>query len=334
MKLAPLGPDGLRRAELERRSAYGLARLDSLTLLAHARRRAEQLLLLLHEIACPVDAPTLRQSWYARGAVARVSSAKLARLLRERFPSKADATPGTVRLSLARLVDLGLVVRAPDQDRTRKHPDTLYLVTDPQEARWWARRGSRVLEQNPDARRSPRLWRRLLGSWRAAVRQHLRRLTDWLEERSQQRAALRAVRRAPKPQGTPQEQGRRLKRAAIDGDPAAMREALKACGVRFTSGWRFALWRRPERVAAAVALLIQRTKAVGWPEDAASWLVAVFKRGGADAGRALHALRKAAEPVPGPLASLGIDLGGILKSAAIPDADADLERLRVGLSRW
>lgn len=320
-----------RLARLRRRCPYA-ARVLYREIEAEGSWRVGRLATLLDALwgAVPPRGRRLRRRWYVAEAYARATLPRVAELLRaasERFPSSER----TVERDLAKLRDLGLIVRAPGEAHPYgRHADTLHLVGTAEEASWWAETGRARIAASPDAARKARVWYALVGDWRAEARSAIVESPGTREEGTSvsYRSGRPTPSRSPLP---PSERIEELRAGIESGSRRRLLQALWRCGVRFGRAWRWRFARTFDRAAAAVALLLQRIEAVGWPRSLAGWLVWAWKEGGGAASRALHELRKAAEPPPE--ADLGLDLASLCALPAVAPEDVELEAVRAALGR-
>lgn len=294
MRTAPLNTahDELRRRCPVAAEIVGQSRRSDAQL---ARAR---LLLLLHETAAPFGV-ALRVGWYVPGAVARVNASSLRRLWQKRYGAAPDVR--TIRRHLDWAESSCLLVRAPgDPHPFGRHPDTLHLVRNEHERRWWQRRGRRRLEDCSDARRLLRVWQRVFGGWRERVRAVAARLARWMQPlRGAQRRDLSA-----------------LRSTVLDASPWRIIGALRAAGVHVSRPWLHRLTAQGERLRAAAAHLLQRVDRLGWPRNPAGWLVWSWRAGGSAPSQALHRLVRQREAEPRPFDVLGsLGLRDVLRLA-------------------
>lgn len=213
-----------------------------------------RLLRLLLGIACPEDVAP-RRSWYVPGAVARFGLWAL----RQVWEHTHGVAPceRTLRRHLAALEDCLAIVRQPGDripslrrpGKAPRYPDTLHLLTDERDARWWERVGGEVLRRHPGARVSPERWEALFGQWRARARSR--------------QLELFHVPRAPiaMPGCEPVPTERAAAQAAAQGIAQALRGrsldllvALSKAGVHAPPSAQAELLRSPERTRRAAAL--------------------------------------------------------------------------------
>lgn len=244
------------------------------------RETRSAILLVLLGRTCPLGrAP--RVPWYVPGAAARTGAAKLVRELARRG---LVLTERTVLRHLGELERAALLARQPGDYlappragdiRRPRWADTIHVLGRPWERVWWDLVGRARLAAEPLARRDPRVWRRLFGSWREEARASRDALLRGTITRRMLRDAeaagplfLAALGVAPGPMRVgrdpvpwPEERRRRvaaelcstIARSGWD-EPRPVLELLDRCGVQLRGFNRRRAICTPRRLAGAAAL--------------------------------------------------------------------------------
>jgi len=273
---------------LAARSARLALLVEASSARADARRARARLLLLLLGLACPRTAVP-RRPWYVPGAVVRLGPAALLRA----WGSLWEEVPcvRTVRRHLAALEEVLAIVREPGARiaslrrpmRAPRYADTIHLLEDEDEARWWEKTGAEVVRRHPELRTSPEAWARRLGSWRALA--HSRQLE--LFESPRAPFPMRGFEAPP----ADLEAGRAAARLVAQGLRSGAFEllgALEAVGAHVPAKAQLDALRSParfQRAAALYALALARGDQVrdGW-----AWIRSALRWSAAEGYRALE----------------------------------------------
>jgi hypothetical protein len=173
---APRTPDPL--AALYRRSRYLAACVELSSRRRDCRALRAALLLAITSAAVPAWGKP-RARWQVQGAMVGQGP----ELLRIHVGQETGrwVSSETVRRHLVALERAGAIVRAPGEvlarereapglERFYRRPDTIHVLTSPDEAQWWAVIGFERLAAYPEARTRLSLWRRLFARWRDEAR--------------------------------------------------------------------------------------------------------------------------------------------------------------------
>lgn len=272
------------------------------------REARASVLVVLRSLSCPVGGRP-RRSWYVQGAAARVSAAVIRRawwgVLAEDPPCER-----TVSAHLRALERALAIVRAPGDllptmglgAHRPRYPDTVYLLEDERDARWWASDGLLALARCPDARRSAARWRELFSGWRGAARARQLELnfdqpaapvaagaSTAVNARSGPRAGFIASPESDNVLPHPSAPGARVDRAegrrraarvaaALELDPLDLLFELARAGAPLSPRGQLEVLSRPARLRQAAALYALALSRGDVVRSGPGWLRAMFRR--------------------------------------------------------
>ncbi len=232
---------------------------------------------LLLALRCPVGSSPAR-AWYVPGGVARLGISGLARAWRGFYGEEAP-TERTLRAHLGTLERACAVVRvpgdwiptAPGAPRLR-HPDTILLLEDERDARFWADEGLAVLEREPEARIDPTLWRRLFRGWRDRARDPQARLPFPAPEARPDQDT--------RPAQTTRQDAAAVREALQAGDDLALLGALRKVGADPDRSVLFRLLRQSVPLRRAAALFAEELERGTRIRNRPGWIVWAFRAAG------------------------------------------------------
>jgi hypothetical protein len=251
------------------------------------RHTRASLLLLLLSLRCPLHGRP-RRSWYVRGAVARLSPAALERAW-ESFHGEAPPCERTLRAHLRALEEHLAIIRAPgelvptlhDEAHRPRYPDTIHVLEEDRDARWWAAEGRALLERHPEVRRSAAAWRALFEGWREQARAEQLELFD---------TRSRPVRRHPSSGGEATPADRAAWGGAVAGalelGPLELLAVLARAGAPLSAKGQLEALRQPARLRQAAALYALALRRGDRIRSGSGWLVYALRRAKDAEGRA------------------------------------------------
>ena len=272
---------------LESRNPWVADQLEGVTSRQDALYIRAAILTQLHRGAAPNTTSPLQQPWYRPGAVARMGAKGVLRRWSKEFG--IPPTVDTIQSHLKFLHDHCLIALGPGDWRpTRvagsfvraRYPDTIYLLTNEEEAIWWAETGEARMRSNPKARTNPSEWERLFHNWRGEAIG----IASGADTATEPLSAVFGPDPSDSPPLTPQgletsDSTLTAAEAIAAKDLGGLLGALKAKGVEYRGGSLMKIQKTPERLFGSVAMYLQAVEAGREVASTGGWIWTVFQNG-------------------------------------------------------